>query len=283
MAARQRSGEAITQPQILSALKRSGYPFEIEILISLERHGLDPVNGFRFRVADGPTRPSRGEPEEPVSALTREIDTMASVHAGKVVPAVAEAVGGPVSARLVAMIEAKSLPLSEAFVAFPVKPPGAQALRGARTRFAGAPCLGPLPGYDEAMSVAPVLSAALDPLNDVPCCIQWAVVEEAKGEHTANHPPRWAAALWNLMRMIHYHARETTEFLLGRDDADARVDFHEPTLFVKTPCLYLFDVPSNTLTPTQHLVLSQYVEVPGGVQQLRLVNVVAYPFDESRS
>lgn len=209
----------ITDRQIVAAIERSGYPFEVELLNALEDAGLDPVNGIRLRVMEAETRAMRGDGDEPVSAVTREIDTMARVHATHVVPGLDEPAIGPVAALMLALIEAKSLPSTSAFVGFPVKRPSAIDLRAARARFAGAPCYGPIPHLNEAAGIAQEISGALDPFNDAPCCIQWALVEEVRqGEHRADHPTKWTSSIWNLVRAIHYHARANTEHL---PDAEA--------------------------------------------------------------
>ena len=55
----------------------------------------------------------------------------------------------------------------------------------------------------------------------------------------------------------------------------ARFDYFEPTLFIKTPTLWLYDVATGVLTRTPHLTLGQYFEVAGGHQEQRLVDVVS--------
>ncbi len=65
---------------ILEALKRSGYPFEMELMRDLDAEGLDPVAGFRLRVAEGTARPFNGDEDDVGSVVTREVDVMSRVH-----------------------------------------------------------------------------------------------------------------------------------------------------------------------------------------------------------
>jgi hypothetical protein len=101
-------------------------------------------------------------------------------------------------------------------------------------------------------------------------------VKSGKPEVRADHPVRWAAALANLARGLHLLAVENSRHQLGFDgQPGARVDYYEPTLFIKTPTLYLFDVATGVLTPTNRLTLGQMFELFEGQQVLRQVDVWA--------
>lgn len=101
--------------EIRSALLRTRFPFEIELLAHFDGAGLDPIPGFRLRVADGATRPLGGDDPERASSLTREVDVMARVHVSKVIEARGLGPSGvaresfAISAQVLAMIEAKTV------------------------------------------------------------------------------------------------------------------------------------------------------------------------------
>jgi hypothetical protein len=218
------------------------------------------------------------EPDEPTS-VTRETDAIARVHFGTNLHNVVDGDVpnmSPLFMGLTGVIEAKSLRPTEAFVGFMYKAPADR--RSLRMRFAGAPSNWILPQHSEAQ-IAGELAVALDPINDAPYCIQWAVAERAeksgKPELRASHPPRWAAGLVNLVRGIHLLAVENTKHLLSftGQPQGARVDFYEPTLFIKTPNLHLFDVTTRTLTTTPRLTLAIMFELSDGERQTRLVDV----------
>ncbi|MGD0679547.1 MAG: hypothetical protein ABSC94_29515 [Polyangiaceae bacterium] len=136
---------------------------------------------------------------------------------------------------------------------------------------------GVFPEYGEANGIAHAMAQALEPLNVGPHCIQWALVEWGGQEHVARHPAPWASAIAHVVRGSAILARESSKFQLEvpTTHRQARVDFAQPTIFVKTNQLYLFDAVDGSLTKTSHLMLAQYHELDTGDQSLRVIDIVA--------
>lgn len=251
---------APSDQEIIDAINTSGYPFEIRLLTTFDKEGMDPVPYFRSATDE--------------DSDTKEIDLLASYT---------ERADG-VRLTFRAVIEAKSMPSSERFVGFSWKRPSDHELRVARLMIGGLPPLREQPGHLwHLLFQEGGFAEALDPLNDGPVCVQWATIKptqpgQGKGKVTAftgkaNHDDAYWKSLDALVRATEWRARESSCVPSWPKDQPILL-FEYATVIIATEHLLVYDASANTLNRVDHFMLHRPFEVAGKDVVYRLVDFV---------
>jgi hypothetical protein len=259
-----RSAGPLTEEEILSSLKRSGFPLEIRLLQAFDEGGFDPTPPHRFILGEGDK-----ERSAEIDVTARAMESLAG-HRGLLL--------------LTLMIEAKQIDERVTFVGFKWKQPPPLEMRAARIRFSGLPTCNVLRnGVDGGRFHQFLLGgekpamAALDGLNEAPLCHHWCFVRD-------NSKREWIEATQeddmrlSFRKLVHattWLERESAlQFLRHPGDPPQwRLQIIFPTIVIATPQLYTFDALTNKLEKTQSLILREMYEV-GGEVHARYVDVV---------
>jgi hypothetical protein len=254
--------------EIKNALEGAGYPFEMRVYEQLRAGGMDPIFGCRART-------------DPDDATTIEIDIIGRAHVAYAREGVAPSV------QILALIQAKKIH-DGCIVGFLEKERTSGNTAGRVPTVGGLPSYRVLeaPNYNAHadMIVGPGgLHAGLEPLTNVPHCVQWTVAKrvdkpnEIRGEVRADHEKGTFEDLAGLVRASECLAREHSLFRLrGSKLAGPRPDMHVhmPTIVVDAP-LYTYDVHSKTLEQTDWFSVTIAIDTFRGTQR-RLIDVVSH-------
>jgi len=263
MSTKQSLDEPLKEEQILSAIRRSGFPLEIRLLKAFTDAGFDPSIGMRLI-------PKEGE-------KSAEVDLMA--RCGGSLPS------GRALLYLTAMIEAKQLGKRMNFVGFKWQRPDAHSMRAMRIRFSGTPTCRVLPRKPDDQGLvqlmlggADPIAAALDTLNEPAICPHWAYVRETKNEHhiEARKDDDVRESFTKLVRVTTSLEQNNASFL-GRNPGSPptllMLQVLLPTIILATPHLYLYDALTQTLEQTDSLILQEMHEFEG-VVYARYIDVI---------
>lgn len=182
-----------------------------------------------------------------------------------------------------AVIEAKALDSTSAFVGFRWGEGAGHELRFRRTRFGGAPSVRVLTEFDDADALFLSdggLAEALDPLNSGTACVQWAIARRKKDgdgrggpKFFADHDEPYWKGLDTIVRASSARLREHCRALRS-GETSVSLTSEIPMLVIATPTLYVFDAVAETLAEVDHLILTRQFEVDGEIVDA-LVDVVS--------
>lgn len=254
--------EPLTEDDVKSALKHSGFPLEIRLLQAFDDEGFDPTIGTRLIPSDG--------------EKSAEVDLMARC-------------GGALARNrgfvyLTAMVEAKQLGSRVNFVGFKWKQPNAHSMRSLRIRFSGVPTCQVLHSQASDCGLVQLMlgdsdpiAAALDHLNESAVCPHWAYVRETKNNShiEARKDDDVRESFAKLVRVTTGLENSNASFLsrnLGKPPL-LRLQILSPTIILSTPCLYLYDPITDTLEKTDSLILQEMHEFNGRVHA-RYIDVI---------
>jgi hypothetical protein len=260
MAKKPKAAGPLTEEEIKSSLKHSGYPLEIRLLQAFHEADFDPTIGHRFIPGEG--------------AASAEIDLIARCRAE-----LKEYVG---FVGLQAVIEAKSLGARVAFVGLKWKAPTTHEMRVMRLRFSGVPSCLVLDTPDQGLSQLLLggetpLAASLDPLNDAAVCPHWAYVRDS-GKHDfveASREPAARESFAKLARVTTWLECENASSLRSNPGNPPllQIQARFPTIVLGTEQLYLYDATADKLERVDHLILQEQFEANGEIVG-RYVDVV---------
>lgn len=233
----------VTDAELVQIITASGFPLEFRLFHKLTDEGMDPIYGHRFSVGDE----------------TKEVDLLASV--GEFVTQNERII----DIRLSSLMAAKKLHAPACVVGFLGEQPTTSEYRLGRVRIAGLPSFnigfggGSTPPY---VSEPGGFAEAIDPMCDVPVCVQWGSVTEKSNRRELDHPAPIFEDFEILVSASINLERELTEVMLSSDSGYRQV-IYVPVLILDTPDLILYDVKQNQLSRVGWFVLKLNLEFEG--------------------
>lgn len=252
---------ALSDAEVLNALKASGFPLEIRLLEAFSKGGMNPSIGLRVAKDDGTSREI-----DIVASLSRTIDLGSK---------------RTLALTLRLLVEAKSMPSASAWVGFPWTRPTPNELRKARIQFGGRPSCGIAATIEgeETVSDLPGVAEAFDSMNAPPVCVQWAVVrhikKQADDKPFADHEDSHWKGIDGVVRSCATLAAQETSRLLWTGEHALTVNI--PVLAVGTPQIRLVDARSSELPATScspAIILHSTFDLGADIDQ-RTVDVVS--------